>query len=123
MDLGFATHGVHMDQRLVFLNATLSADRQSVSIIAPPSSGVYPPGPGYLFFVVDGGRLSPQMGYVSCLNGISVPSVGQKVMIGSGANPPVDNGALAKSVLQLLFHTSMLTVQQPAKSPACSDSG
>jgi hypothetical protein len=58
MDLGFATHGVHMDQRLVFLNATLSADRKSVSIVAPPSGGVYPPGPGYLFFVVDGGEFS-----------------------------------------------------------------
>ncbi|KAF8595713.1 hypothetical protein BDV93DRAFT_528472 [Ceratobasidium sp. AG-I] len=49
MDLGFATHGVH----------------------------IYPPGPAWLFIVVNG-----------------VPSVAQKVMVGDGSSPPVDQGAI-----------------------------
>jgi hypothetical protein len=54
MDFGFSTHGVHLDQRLVFLNITVDKDQKSVTVKAPPHGGVYPPGFGYLFFVVDG---------------------------------------------------------------------
>jgi hypothetical protein len=57
MDLGFATHGVHMDQRLVFLNAVVASNKRSARVTAPPNGGVYPPGNGYLFVVADGGTL------------------------------------------------------------------
>jgi hypothetical protein len=55
MDLGFSTHGVHLDQRLVFLNTTVASDKLSATVVAPPNAGVYPPGNGYLFVVTDGG--------------------------------------------------------------------
>ena len=80
MDLGFATHGVHMDQRLVQLSAYLSRDRTTLTVHAPPNGMVYPPGPGYLYVVTDTG----------------VPSFGHKTIVGTGASPPVDQGAIAK---------------------------
>jgi hypothetical protein len=57
MDLGFVTHSIHMDQRLVYLNAVVASDKQSAVVTAPPNGGVYPPGIGYLFVVADGGTL------------------------------------------------------------------
>jgi hypothetical protein len=55
MDFGFSTHGGHLDQRLVFFDITVDKDQKSVTVNAPQHGGVYPPGFGYLFFVVDGG--------------------------------------------------------------------
>jgi Galactose oxidase-like, Early set domain len=80
MDFGFSTHGVQMDQRLVHLDATLSLNRRSLSIRAPPNPRIYPPGPAYLFVVTNTG----------------VPSFGHKLIVGTGASPPVDEGAIAK---------------------------
>jgi hypothetical protein len=40
---------------------------------------VYPPGPAWLFVIVDG-----------------VPSEAVKVMVGEGRSPPVDQGAIEK---------------------------
>ncbi|KAF9567095.1 copper radical oxidase [Agrocybe pediades] len=80
MDLGFATHGVHMDQRVVKLVATLSSDKQTLTVTGPPSARHYPPGPAYLYVVTNAG----------------VPSFGHKTLIGTGAAPPVDQGAIAK---------------------------
>jgi Galactose oxidase-like, Early set domain len=80
MDLGFATHGVHMDQRLVELTASLSSDHTTLTVHAPPNGMVYPPGPAYLYVVTDAG----------------VPSFGHKTIIGTGGSPPVDQGAIAK---------------------------
>lgn len=80
MDLGFGTHGVHMDQRLVKLVATLSLDRTSLSITAPPSGRHFPPGPAFLYVVTDAG----------------VPSFGHRTIIGTGASPPMDHAAIAK---------------------------
>ncbi|KAK7031846.1 copper radical oxidase [Favolaschia claudopus] len=79
MDLGFATHGVHMDQRLVQLVATLSPDKKTLSVQAPPSATIYPPGPAYLYVVTNTGA----------------PSFGHKTIIGTGASPPVDKAAIA----------------------------
>ena len=45
----------------------------------PPNENIYPPGPGWLYVVVDG-----------------VPSVGKRVMVGSGEGPPVDQQAINK---------------------------
>lgn len=58
IDLGFATHGVHMDQRLVKLEARLSADCKHLAIQAPPSSTIYPPGPAFVYVVAEDGAVS-----------------------------------------------------------------
>ncbi|KAK7449222.1 hypothetical protein VKT23_013367 [Stygiomarasmius scandens] len=79
IDLGFATHGVHMDQRLVKLESVLSLDRKTLTVTGPPSPRHYPPGPAYLYIVT----------------GKGVPSFGHKTLIGTGATPPVDEGAIA----------------------------
>jgi len=76
----FATHGVHMDQRLVKLESVLSLDRKTLTVTGPPSPRHYPPGPAYLYI----------------MTGKGVPSFGHKTLIGTGATPPVDEGAIAK---------------------------
>ncbi|KAF8996332.1 copper radical oxidase [Cyathus striatus] len=78
MDLGFATHAVHMDQRLVKLVSSLSSDKSTLTVTGPPSARHYPPGPGYLYVVTDAG----------------VPSFGHKAIVGTGASPPVNLGAI-----------------------------
>lgn len=78
MDLGFVTHGVHANSRLVFLRAAVSSDDE-LTITGPPDGNVYPPGPGWIYVVVDG-----------------VPSVGVKILVGSGEGPVVDEDARIK---------------------------
>ncbi|KAJ7247284.1 glyoxal oxidase N-terminus-domain-containing protein [Mycena rebaudengoi] len=78
MDLGFATHGVHMDQRLVKLVCILSLDKRTLTVIAPPNNRVYPPGPAFLYVVTNTG----------------VPSFGHKTLVGTGTSPPVDQAAI-----------------------------
>ena len=80
MDLGFSTHGLHMDQRLVKLESKLSADKAQLDIIGPANGRIYPPGPAFVFVVTDAG----------------VPSFGHKTLIGTGETPPVDQGAIDK---------------------------
>ncbi|KAJ6536897.1 glyoxal oxidase N-terminus-domain-containing protein [Mycena capillaripes] len=80
MDLGFATHSVHMDQRLVHLTSSLSADKKKLTVKAPPSGMIYPPGPAFLYVVTNTGA----------------PSFGHKTILGTGASPPVDHEAIAK---------------------------
>ncbi|KAJ7234958.1 glyoxal oxidase N-terminus-domain-containing protein [Mycena rebaudengoi] len=72
MDLGFSSHAYHSSSRLVWLEAQLSRDRRTLEISSPPNNRVYPPGPGYIFLNV-GDAVSP----------------GSRVMVGSGAAPPV----------------------------------
>jgi hypothetical protein len=81
MDFGFSTHSVHMDMRHVELeaDAVLPGLLPLLSVTGPPNANIFPPGPGWLFVLLDG-----------------VPSVGVRVMVGSGASPPVDLGAWAK---------------------------
>ncbi|KAG2365718.1 putative copper radical oxidase [Suillus spraguei] len=76
MDLGFVTHAVHANSRLVYLSSSLFSDGHSLQITGPPRPAVYPPGPGWIYVVVDG-----------------VPSVGFQVMVGNGNGPPVDHSA------------------------------
>ncbi|KAJ6525710.1 putative copper radical oxidase [Mycena capillaripes] len=82
MDFGYVTHAVHANSRLVYLDATLSDDGTELTITGPPNEMVYPPGPGWLFVVVNG-----------------VPSTALHLMIGDGENPKVDKEAL-KNVLE-----------------------
>jgi hypothetical protein len=80
MDLGYVTHAVHANSRLVYLVASLSTnDMETLMITGPPDGNVYPPGPGWLYIVVD-----------------AIPSKGMKVMVGDGTGPTVDNTALEK---------------------------
>jgi len=72
MDLGYSSHAFHSSMRLVFMEAHLSPDRKSLTVLSPPNNRVYPPGPAYVFLTVDG-----------------VTSTGVHVMVGSGATPPV----------------------------------
>lgn len=72
MDLGFVTHGVHANSRLVYLANSVIADDE-IMVTGPSSGEIYPPGPGWVYVVVDG-----------------VPSTGVKVMVGSGEGPPVE---------------------------------
>ncbi|KAJ8473322.1 hypothetical protein ONZ45_g16339 [Pleurotus djamor] len=78
MDLGFATHGVHMDQKLVQLKATLSRDKKTIKVTAPSDGRLYSPGPGFLYVVTDKG----------------IPSVGHRLIIGNGRSPSVDQEAI-----------------------------
>ncbi|KAG9122754.1 hypothetical protein FRC07_000723 [Ceratobasidium sp. 392] len=77
MDLGYSTHGVHMDMRMVKLPCELNKERNTLTVTSPPNAAIYPPGPAWLYVVVDG-----------------VPSVAQKTLIGNGGDPPVDQGAI-----------------------------
>lgn len=76
MDLGFVTHSLHMNGRLVYLDFE-STDGGSLLVHGPPSAGVYPPGPGWIYLIV--GDKWSQASYV---------------MVGTGSNPPEDPGAL-----------------------------
>ena len=79
MDLGFVTHAVHMNSRLVVLGSVLSEDRLTLQVDGPTSETIYPPGPGYLYLVVDGKW-----------------STAAKVMVGDSRNPPEDPIAAQK---------------------------
>jgi hypothetical protein len=77
MDLGYVTHAVHANNRLVYLSSTLNDEILTIS--GPPNGKVYPPGPGWLYVVVGG-----------------VPSIGIKLMVGDGLGPPSDEEATRK---------------------------
>lgn len=77
MDLGYVTHAVHANTRLVYLECSISGN--ILTVTGPPNGNVYPPGPGWIYFLID-----------------DIPSKGVKVMVGNGQGPPVDDGALNK---------------------------
>ncbi|KAI0832923.1 glyoxal oxidase precursor [Trametes gibbosa] len=71
MDLGFSSHAFHSSARLVFMDATISGDRKSLTFTTPPNGRVFPPGPATVFLTID-----------------DVSSEGAWVMMGSGRSPP-----------------------------------
>ncbi|KAI0832917.1 glyoxal oxidase N-terminus-domain-containing protein [Trametes gibbosa] len=71
MDLGFSTHAFHSSARLVFMDATISRDRKSLTFTTPPNGRVFPPGPATIFLTID-----------------DVSSEAAWVMMGSGRSPP-----------------------------------
>ncbi|KAF9474411.1 copper radical oxidase [Pholiota conissans] len=82
MDLGFSSHAFHSSSRLVFLDAVLSSNRKSLTIMSPPNNRVYPPGPAFIFVTID-----------------DVTSKGERVMVGNGLPPPVaDQGVKLPSL-------------------------
>ncbi|KAL1743468.1 glyoxal oxidase N-terminus-domain-containing protein [Schizophyllum fasciatum] len=82
MDLGYVTHAVHANSRLVYLQV-VRRENGTLEVAAPPNGMVYPPGPGFLYVVADG-----------------VPSKGVHVMVGDGEGPPVDEGAIQNMLAQ-----------------------
>ena len=79
MDLGYVTHAVHANSRLVYLTSTLSDDKTTLTVAGPPNGNIYPPGPGFVYLVVDG-----------------VPSTGSRLLVGDGQSPATDQAALQK---------------------------
>ncbi|PIL37696.1 hypothetical protein GSI_01390 [Ganoderma sinense ZZ0214-1] len=71
MDLGFSSHAFHSSARLVFMDATISANRKSLTFVTPPNGRVFPPGPATIFLTIN-----------------DVTSPGAWVMMGSGNSPP-----------------------------------
>ncbi|RUS19497.1 glyoxal oxidase N-terminus-domain-containing protein [Endogone sp. FLAS-F59071] len=61
---GFATHSLHMSQRLVELESSLSEDGSEMTVKSPPNTNIFPPGPAWLYIVNRG-----------------VPGIGVKVML------------------------------------------
>jgi hypothetical protein len=83
MDLGYVTHAVHANSRLVYLVNTYDQKTKTLHVTGPPDGKIYPPGPGWVFVVIDG-----------------IPSRGVKIMIGDGQGPEVDEAALKKCVIR-----------------------
>lgn len=79
MDLGFVTHGVHANSRLVYLVVSSFRKGKNMILAGPPDGNIFPPGPGWIFVVVNG-----------------IPSQGKMVMVGDGLGPPVDDSAWEK---------------------------
>lgn len=52
MDLGFSSHAFHSSARLVFMDATISKARNSLTFTTPPNGKVFPPGPAVVFLTV-----------------------------------------------------------------------
>ncbi|KZT56997.1 copper radical oxidase [Calocera cornea HHB12733] len=88
MDLGFVTHAVHMNSRLVELECTCNlptagGNTTTLSIRGPSSIYIYPPGYGWLYVLADG-----------------IPSAGKRIMVGDGSAPPDDPAATANLLAQ-----------------------
>ncbi|SCZ95857.1 BZ3500_MvSof-1268-A1-R1_Chr8-1g09842 [Microbotryum saponariae] len=66
IDIGYSTHGVHMNQRWVELKV-ISTDDGKITIQGPQGPTYYPPGYAWLWILAD-----------------DVPSKGKRVMIGKG---------------------------------------
>jgi len=76
IDLGYHTHAVSLDSKYVGLVSKWNATTSKLTVTGPPNKFIYPPGPAFLYILGDG-----------------IPSNGTKIMIGSGANPPVSAAA------------------------------
>ncbi|SCV70920.1 BQ2448_3682 [Microbotryum intermedium] len=76
-DIGYSTHGVHMNQRWLELPVTaIQGDR--LTFTGPIDTTYYPHGYGWLWVLED-----------------DVPSKGRRVMVGTGASPPSSKSASA----------------------------
>ncbi|CAK5277326.1 unnamed protein product [Mycena citricolor] len=82
MDFGYVTHTVHANSRLVYLEFEHTGSQ--FTITAPPNGMIYPPGPGWVFVVVDG-----------------MCSEGALTLVGNGEGPVVDETAIQN----MLTHT------------------
>ncbi|KAF5323638.1 hypothetical protein D9758_017084 [Tetrapyrgos nigripes] len=85
-----------MDQRLVGLVSKLSDDKTKLTVTGPPSATIY--SPAYVFVLADG-----------------IPSFGSKTLIGTGAQPPLDEDALANVLSSLPFYWDKWTAAHPGE--------
>ncbi|KAI0066271.1 glyoxal oxidase [Artomyces pyxidatus] len=71
MRMGFSTHAMNMGQRLIELEKAYTVKTDGSAVLhcsqLPPNPAIFPPGPAYIFVVVN-----------------DVPSVGVQIMVGSG---------------------------------------
>jgi len=88
MDLGFSSHAFHSSQRLVFMDAQLSPNNETLSVRSPPNNRVYPPGPGNYSFQSCRFAYDLLAAFVF-LTIDDTTSEGVMVMVGNGASPPV----------------------------------
>jgi hypothetical protein len=77
IDLGYHTHAVSLDSKYIGLVSTYDAAAGTLNVTGPPNEFIYPPGPAFLYIIGDG-----------------IPSKGTKIIIGSGASPPVSSKAI-----------------------------
>ncbi|SCZ99332.1 BZ3500_MvSof-1268-A1-R1_Chr7-2g09487 [Microbotryum saponariae] len=71
LDGGYATHGLHMNQRLVELPVTSFTNQSRITFRGPPDPTIWPPGPAFLWLTVCEGN---------------IPSKGHKIMVGDGSS-------------------------------------
>lgn len=77
MNLGYSTHGVYMNNRMVELRTTRDIRRRTLTLQGPQGPTYYQPGYAFLYLITDG-----------------IVSKGRRVMIGGGGGPSVDAKAL-----------------------------
>lgn len=110
IDLGYSTHAVHMNHRLVELKCKLTANRGSVIMTAPANTGIYPPGPSHSLLMILTYSLVGYAWLYVLADGI--PSAGFRVMIGSGkgSSSTAHNGTDARSPAHCRVVPIVLTV-------------
>lgn len=79
IEIGYKTHGLAFDQRLVQLVSSVSGN--TLTVTGPPSAKIFPPGRAHIFVLAAG-----------------VPSVGQAVIVGDGSDPPFSKSAYANMI-------------------------
>lgn len=67
LDLGFVTHSIHMNSRLVRLRARVDLPNKEINVEMPHLPEIYPPGHAWLHILVNG-----------------IPSPGKRILVGSG---------------------------------------
>ncbi|KAI0748553.1 copper radical oxidase [Daedaleopsis nitida] len=109
MDLGYVTHAVHANSRLVYLEHALS-ENGTLTVTGPPNENVYPPGPGFVYVVVDG-----------------VPSTGARLLVGDGKSHMYVRFAdmTGFGSLLMIFRLVYIVCRRPSAAPkiestACS---
>jgi hypothetical protein len=98
---GFSTHTMNMGQRMLQLDASYTGNSDGSGVLhvsqMPPNPAVFPPGPAFLFVVVNG-----------------VPSIGIQVMVGSGQ--------IGTQPIQTIASLPSMSMAQPSGSGSGSGS-
>jgi len=98
---GFSTHTMNMGQRMLQLDASYTGNSDQSAVLhvsqMPPNPAMFPPGPAFIFVVVNG-----------------VPSIGVQVMIGSGQ--------IGKQPLKDITSLPSMSLPQPTQQQPGSNS-
>ncbi|SCV66997.1 BQ2448_5643 [Microbotryum intermedium] len=95
IDIGYSTHGVHMNQRWVELKV-LSTEDGKITIQGPQGPTYYPPGYAWLWVLAD-----------------DVPSKGKRVMIGKGQGEHCSSGPHWPGITLLNFSSETCRTSDP----------